>query len=427
MAILQAHPGSWTLPGTNIRLPDIGLTESIARAFGQSMNPQGGSQLRQGTIFNVGNIPYSVNQPITTGNVRYTPDTLGGYYQYTQPKGGTTPPKGGTTPPAGGGGGPTGPIMITESEALARGWDINNLPSGYVRYTPVEDREAKVRGYIEQQYNELASTLDEIAGLVPQRQQQEEQILRSNLQLGQQGLEQQKQTSEQNLEIARQQVEQQLGGAKQDIFTTLRDLLQGAQRTAGLAGAGYSSAAQTMIPYALGKQGARSLGQVQSQAMSQFNQIEMKKNDVLNTYNLAKNQLEQDFNNQLLETRQKYADYLDQIRLQKANAGAQKAQALAQLEAGLMQAAQQEAMQLRQAMLGRATAIEEWARNRIAQLDDYKIKMGQMGQYNPQALVYSELQGVPVEMSQSYLTSGDVGALASLLSQRKRLLDQFNK
>ena len=57
MAFLGIHSGSWTIPGTNIHLPDIGTTEAIAGLFGQGRNAQGGSQLRQGTVFNVGRVP----------------------------------------------------------------------------------------------------------------------------------------------------------------------------------------------------------------------------------------------------------------------------------------------------------------------------------------------------------------------------------
>ena len=65
------HTGSWTIPGTKIGLPDFGITERISDAFGQSRNTQGGSQLRQGTAFNVGNVPYQVTGSTGSDNRLY--------------------------------------------------------------------------------------------------------------------------------------------------------------------------------------------------------------------------------------------------------------------------------------------------------------------------------------------------------------------
>jgi len=49
---------------------------------------------------------------------------------------------------------------------------------------------------------------------------------------------------------------------------------------------------------------------------------------------------------------------------------------------------------LRQIYTQHSLAVRDWATQRLAQLNDYKIQLGQMGQFEPQRLVWSEIQGI---------------------------------
>lgn len=73
--MFDSHAGSWSIFGTP--LPDFGVTEKIGDLFGQSRNDQGGSQLRQGTVANIGNVPYVTNNVAPTSR-SYSSTQLGG-------------------------------------------------------------------------------------------------------------------------------------------------------------------------------------------------------------------------------------------------------------------------------------------------------------------------------------------------------------
>ena len=398
--------GSW---GT----PEFGITEFLSDLLGKPRNPQGGSELLGRSESPPKNIEKKINekkQPPTFKTQTTSTQSL-----FSQPQRQLQPQSQ-----------PQGLIPITEEEALARGLDINNLPAGYYAYRPV-DYTKRIREGISGAYNEVISTLDEIANLIPQRRAQEEQRLKEFLQTQTEALGTQKQSSLANLDVAGQQVKQEGERAKEDVYSSLRNLLQSATQKLGLAGAGASSAQEVMLPFALGKQAARSLSQVQSEVLKQLNQIEMKKNDVNSTYDLAINQLNQDYQQQMGDLIARYNNYLDQIRIQKANASQQKQLALAQLEEGLMQQARADAQALRDTLLQRQFVIEDWKRNRLATLNNYMIELQGFGQYTPQQILASELQGLQGEMSPSFTSQGDLASIISAMTARKKLLEDLGQ
>ncbi|MEM4134595.1 MAG: hypothetical protein QXV73_05300 [Candidatus Micrarchaeia archaeon] len=416
----MAHQGSWTIPGTNIRLPDFGITEKIADIFGQSRNTQGGSQLRQGTIFNVGNVPYTYSttpvriSPTTT----YKPDTGGGYYQTSTKKASTS---GNTTTLPSSSPPPSNPPPQNLNDVI-RGKNVGDIINiGGRNYRVVDpgkgiiepnwdstwadqiraeeerrriEMENRIRGQIESGYNEFIKRLDELAGLYPQWEQEDITRFETARQTGLQGLETAKESSLKKLGLAREQALQQEQQAKGDIMSQLRQLLKASQMKAGLMGAGWSSATQQVLPAVLGKQAAQAGAQVARGTMSNLNQIAQKEVDVRNTFDLAKNELEQDFNNKMDEIAQRYRQLKSWIETEKANASLKKAQALAALDENLMNNLINEANWYKQNYLQQQQALQQWALNRLAQLQDYKIQLGQMGNFSPEQLTYQALQGL---------------------------------
>lgn len=258
----------------------------------------------------------------------------------------------------------------------------------------VAEMENRVRGQIESGYNDFIKKLDELAGLYPQWQQEDIQRLETSRQTGLQGLETAKISGLEKLGLAREQALQQEQQAKGDIMSQLRRLLKASQMKAGLMGAGWSSATQEVLPAALGKQAAQAGAQVARGTISNLNQIAQKEVDVRNTFELAKNELEQDFNNKMDEIAQRYRQLKSWIETEKANASRQKAEALANLDARLMENLINEANMYKQNYLQQQQALQQWALNRITQLQDYKIQLGQMGNFSPEQLTYQALQGL---------------------------------
>jgi len=399
MPLFNIHAGSWTIPGTNIRLPDIGLTERIAQSFGQSMNTQGGSQLRQGTIFNVGNVPYTVNTPINTPNMSYTPDAGGGFYTYKTPRS-SSQPQPQPTNTGGGGGGGGGRKMYTPSQALAEGKDINELRRLGLLIEESggggggDDYANRIRSNIESAFNQYMSQLDRMAGLIPQMQQEQAGFVSQQFgsMLSQLGTE--KQAVEQRLETYRQDVEARKKAGLSEIEQNLRNLLKATGMQLGAMGAGSSSASQVIAPYAIAKQGARAQAQVIKGANEQFAELDRKMIDVQTTYDTQKSQIDQWKNDKLMELSNTYNQLKLQIEQAKAQAPLQKAEALNRLDQALLQNAIQMANYYEQSANQYKMALDAWVRDRIAQLQNFKIQLSQSANFNPVELTYDALRGI---------------------------------
>lgn len=403
MAIFNIHPGSWTIPGTNIRLPDIGLTELVGSVYGQERNPQGGSQLRSGTVFDVGNVGYTAAQ---TPAQKYTYQTGQGIQPGTYPQYGvTTPiktsqptpqpqPKPQPTPTNSGGGG-----YITESEALARGWDVNNLPAGYTLYRPPSsaeeiERENRIRAGIESVYQDLISSLDRQAGLYNQYEQQDIGRLQEAYQTLISGIGSERQAAEQKLGLARSDVEARKKTGMEEIAQNLRNLLKATGMQLGAMGAGSSSAAEVIAPYALSKEASRAQAQVIRGANEQLAEIDRKMIDVQNVYDSEKNKVDMWLNERQQAIADTYRQLKTAIEDAKRTASSERQAALNALDISLLNNAIAQSNALEQYAINYRQQVEQWARDRLAQLDNFKLQLQQTSAFSPQDLVYSELQGI---------------------------------
>ena len=159
--------------------PTPWINNKSANNYSQSQAIQS-SGSPQGFVVN----PYSGPQYASPADVYaagnpqpYTPQMV-----MSQPKAQSGQTLGASVAPSNSGGGGGGNTISTD-EALKRGWDINNLPSGYVRaqegpsQSDIAAQQNKVRDTINQGFNGIFSQLDSLAGLAPQYQQQDEQFI----------------------------------------------------------------------------------------------------------------------------------------------------------------------------------------------------------------------------------------------------------
>jgi hypothetical protein len=413
MPLFNIHSGSWGIGG--FRLPDLGITEKISDFSNRVRTGQGGSDL-------IPNLP-------TPGNYNYNP-TLNKAFDpnltpqqfvnlFSQPQSTNKPvltqppnqPKPTTKPTntggnTGGGGGGGGARGITASEALAKGWDLNNLPAGYYLIREGggggDDYANRIRSNIESGFNQYLAYLDRISGLIPQMQQEQQGYISQQFEsmLGQLGTE--KQAAEQQLQTYRQDVEARKQAGLEEIAQNLRNLIKATGMQLGAMGAGSSSAAQVIAPYALAKQGSRAQAQVIKGANEQLAEIDRKMIDVQKTYDTQKSQIEQWRAEKMAEIGRIYNDLKFQIEQAKAKAPIEKMNALNNLDYALLQNALQMANYYEQTANQYRMSLDQWVRDRISQLQNFKIQLSQSANFNPVELTYDALRGLQGQPQASY-------------------------
>jgi len=377
----MVHAGSWS------GLPDFGVTEGIANLFGQARNSQGGSQLRQGTVFNVGNVPYQSGGAVSGSNMSYTPGAGGGYYSYSQPSNNGGGDVLGANTGGGGGGGNTGPTN-----------DPNGPQSGWGREFPNMDAYNKFRdettSAINSTYSNIQNRLDSMAGLLPSQQAEDIGILGESAAAVKSGLQTAKQGELDKIGTYRTDVEARKASGIGEVQQNLRNLLKATGMKLGAMGAGSSSASDIIMPYALGKQGARATGQIVKGANDQMSELDRKAVDVNTTFETQMSETDR------WEAEQK-GNIISQYRQTKAaidnaknTADENKMQALVAMETNIFNNVQSYINNIETMAMQYRQSVQDWARSRVAQLQDYKLQLSQSGNFSPQELTYQALQGM---------------------------------
>jgi len=395
------HSGSW------FGLPDIGATEwigkKIAAASGGAapITYQGGSDI---STYLTGGTPQKYIVP-QTGYIYTPPVSTGGGGSW---GGGSPTPKPTTkTTNTGGGGGGGGSKGITASQALAMGWDVNKLPAGYYLVSEGgggggNDYANQIRSNIESGFSQYLANLDRLAGLIPQMKQEQQEYIGQQFEsmLGQLGTE--KQAAEQQLGTYRQDVQSRKQAGLEEIAQNLRNLIKATGMQLGAMGAGSSSAAQVIAPYALAKQGSRAQAQVIKGANEQLAELDRKMIDVQKTYDTQKSQIEQWRAEKMAEIGDTYNNIKFQIEQAKASAPLDKMNALNNLDQALLQNALQMADYYEQTANQYKIGLDQWVRDRISQLQNFKIQLSQSANFNPVELTYDALRGLQGQPQASY-------------------------
>lgn len=242
-------------------------------------------------------------------------------------------------------------------------------------------------------YNPLFSQLDSMAGLIPGYQQQREQGVQNmyGSQVGE--IQGSRDSAMAGLDVSKQQVAQRQANSVRDLQENLRNMLQAGNIQLGVGGAGDSSA-KDMLSFALSKAAARSGADISNQAQAMYTDIDMQGNQIKATYddNLAKLATWRD--NNLSEVTKWAQEMLMNIESQKATAKGQQAAALAANETNIINNALSRLQQIDDQVSSWNKGIQEWALNRMAQIDDAKAKISGYGKYTPGQITAQELQGL---------------------------------
>jgi hypothetical protein len=397
MALFNTVEGTWGIGG--FKLPDRGITEWL---FGG--NTGKASWLNNPNVYQaIGTNPQEYANTLSTNKLysNYTQGT--GFNPYGPTVTSLSKPINKTTNTGGSRGGGA-PSVNSRGERLI-GYNRNGDPvysGGNTGPSPQDEYYNRIRSNIESGFNQYLSNLDRLAGLIPQMQQEQQGYLNQqfNSMLGQLGTE--KQAAEQQIGTYRQDVQARKQAGMDEISQNLRNLMKATEMQLGAMGAGSSSAAQVIAPYALSKQGSRAQAQVIKGANDQLAELDRKMIDVQKTYDTQKSQIEQWKADKMSEIANTYNDLKFKIEQAKANAPIDKMNALNNLDQTLLQNALQMANYYEQTANQYKMGLDQWVRDRISQLQDFKIQLSKSANFNPTELTYDALQGLQGQPQTSY-------------------------
>jgi len=115
--------------------------------------------------------------------------------------------------------------------------------------------------------------------------------------------------------------------------------------------------------------------------MEQYNQINMKEQDIINTFNQQKAQLDTWKATEIGKVADWYRTQQQQIEQAKATASGQRAQALAETQTQLVYQALNRLNELDQQARQWDAALREWAINRVDNLEEMKKVYTQLAQW----------------------------------------------
>ena len=279
---------------------------------------------------------------------------------------------------------------------FGRFWNefMNNGSGTAQASAEAQAREKAIRDQITSTYNNIISRLDKLAGLYPQWQQQDIQNLQQTRQNLLQGVQNARQTAEQKIGSYRADVQRRRERGITKIEQDLRNLLKATGMQLGAMGAGSSSASQIIAPYAISKQGARAEAQVIKGANDQLAQLDRKAMDVKSTYDDQVSKIEQSIQQEKQNIADTYRQYKTAIEQAKNNADQNRMQALNSLDASLLASARNRIDLLDAEARQKRDLLQQWAQDRLAQLDNYKLQLMRSARFSPQQLVWQEMQGI---------------------------------
>uniref|UniRef100_A0A7C5UVL9 Uncharacterized protein n=1 Tax=candidate division CPR3 bacterium TaxID=2268181 RepID=A0A7C5UVL9_UNCC3 len=333
----MAHAGSWSIGG--FQLPDFGITEKIGDLFGQGRNEQGGSQLRQGTVFNVGNVP--IYQGYTPAQ-QQTFSTGIGTKAYVQPTN-----TGGNTGGSGGGGNPS--------------------PSGDTGGgQPQEDPMARIKAEVESIFSPLMNYYNQAESAVTEEYNRYKPELEQQYATSLSDITNQKTQGER--ELAQQ--EEAAGRRREDALSAARRLYDELRRGGRQRFGGASSAGQAFTELTAQEQ-QRQSGNVWQAYQTAVDNLNKYKANLLDNFAQAQKELELAKTSALNQAYSDYQNRLNQIRSMRAQTESSKA-SLA-LEA--LQNLRNQAYQINLQSLNLAQTLAANKQMAVSYVDNYAQKV----------------------------------------------------
>lgn len=276
---------------------------------------------------------------------------------------------------------------ISTSDALARGWDVNNLPSGYSISRPAstgpsqaDQLAQQARSDINSGFDAYTSQLDQMLGTLPKQQEGQVQTATNSYNQGISDINAQKASSVADLGTSSRKNSEQQVKSLADIADNIRNLFQTGNVMLGTRGAGDSSAADR-YSYAVTKLGSKQRGDVLSQTRSIENDIADRSAKLNNIVTQETAKLKTNLDNQVLQVAQYFQDKQNELMQAKANGQLQRGQSLASLSTQLLNVAQQQLAAVEADHRAKQNSLLSWAETNAKTIGDLKNNLSAIGQY----------------------------------------------
>jgi len=253
-------------------------------------------------------------------------------------------------------------------------------------------REEQARNEINSGYGQYTSNLQ---GLQSTYGTQRDDELASASRIYEQmfgGLEEQKATNLAKLDANRGNVENRQAQSIKDLQQNLATVSRGMSMQLGAQGAGDTSAANVMMPYAYTKLAGQQEGSIRNQSNDQLFQIDQQEQDTQLEFSNMWRQTEVDKETQLNSVKQYYGDAISKIQAAIAQAPLDQSRDLAALSQSLLSEAQANLRQLESEDRQRKEGLTTWATQRMSELNNAKLELSGSANFSPQDIVWSELQ-----------------------------------
>lgn len=179
--------------------------------------------------------------------------------------------------------------------------------------------------------------------------------------------------------------------ATQEMGQDMRNSLLASQMKLGAIGGGNSSASEVMLPYAFSKESGKQRASIIGQANDQYATLDNEEINLKAGYDQGKKEIDNWKITALDNVRQTAREKLDRIQQAKLQATADEQDALANMEIDVLNNAQSMLAQIQAEDRNRRTNLENWATQRMAQLQDYKLQLSNTTNFNPQQMTYDAL------------------------------------
>lgn len=333
------HPGAWTVGG--YRLPDFSITERLSDAFGGTRNDQGGSQF---SSWATAPAQLTANQGLASQQLWASTQT------------------------------PTfnsGQVLRAYDNAAGGGGGGNPAPIPNPTPNPTPNPSMDT-GAFDNAWSGYLQSLDQQLGGLEQQKSSQLATAQGTRDTGLANLQSQYTTNE-------GQIKDQQTKTLNDLTTALQGYWQQGNAMLGTRGASDSSASP-MYSYALAKLGSKQRGDVMADYSSRLQNLK-------SVYDQNKNNLENDYNTQVNQIGQWFAEAQNAIRGMQGQAAQQKGQQI--LDYGMQLLGQQQQQYQQQKSL-----LDQWVANKSTTLQQLMAGMNQNAQNMPgYQNIFGNLQG----------------------------------
>lgn len=384
--------------GTAVKAPELGISEFLGG--GQSVytgvTPQSKNAMFGGGYqYNPGGQAYSNANPNL--NYNYKPQSVG------QVQGASVGPSNSNSGGGGGGGGGGQSNYWSDSEnkGFLNGQWYNDKNDwlraggqvGGPSQSDIQAQQNKVRDTINQGFNGIFSQLDSLAGLAPQYQAEDERFINDQYGVESQARQNELSANQAKLGTYRGDVANREKATLSSIAQDMRNMLKAGNSKIGAMGAADSSAVP-MYNYALSKQTGQRTADVRNQSNSQYAELDRKEIDVKSAFDNAMTGLSSWKNEQLINAKERARQLLERVQNAKVGADQARLAALTNLETNILSDVTNNIRTIEAEERQNAKAIQNWATQRIASLQDYKINLQKSAAFDPRQLTYDALQGI---------------------------------